>query len=78
MILFLVNEDFKGDERVINIMRDLYVEEKNNLDEIFIRSKSLFFLTRFGFFIIKGKEKGNIRRFDDDRERENLRDDKFL
>ena len=78
MILFSANEDFKGDERVINIMRDSYAEEKNNSDETPTRPKSSSFLTRSGSFTTKGKEKGNTRRLDDDRERENSRDDKLL
>ena len=78
MVLFSANEDFKGDERVINIMRDSYAEEKNNSDETPTRLKSSSFLTRSGSFTTKGKEKGNTRRLDDDRERENSRDDKLL
>lgn len=72
------NEDFEGDERVINIMRDSYAEDKSNSDETPTRPKSSSFLTRSGSFTTKGKDKSVIRRFDDDREKENSKDDKLL
>ena len=54
--LLSANEDVKVDERVINIVRNSYAEDKNNPDEL-TRPKSASFLSRSGSFTTKGKDK---------------------
>ena len=78
MFLFLANEDFKGDERVINIMRDSYAEDKSSADETTSRPKSSSFMARSGSFTTKVKDKGSVKKQDDDKEKENSKDDKLL
>lgn len=75
MFFFLVNEDFKVDERVKNIVRDLYVEDKGNVDEF--RLKSFFFMVRFGLFITKGKDKGLVKS-NDEKEKDNFKDERIF
>jgi len=69
------NEDFKVDERVINIVRDSYAEDKGNADES--RAKNSSFTVRSGSFTTKSKDKGLVKS-NDEKEKENSKDEKTL
>ena len=77
MFLSSANEDFKVDERVINIVRDSYSEDKSNADDTAPRPKSSSFMARTGSFTTKIKDKGSLKR-DDDKEKDSSKDDKLL
>ncbi|XP_078373411.1 uncharacterized protein LOC144657010 isoform X4 [Oculina patagonica] len=68
------NEDFKVDERVINIVRD--ADDKSNADETAPRPKSSSFMARSGSFTTKGKDKNNVKS-NEEKEKENSKDDKI-
>ena len=56
------NEDFKVDERVINIVRDSYADDKSNTaNETTTRPKSSSFMARSGSFTTKGKDKSIVK-----------------
>ena len=67
------NEDFKVDERVINIVRDSYAEDKSNADDP--RPKSSSFMARSGSFTTKGKDKGTVKSTDE-KEKDNSKDER--
>ena len=67
------NEDFKVDERVINIVRDSYAEDKSNADDP--RPKSSSFMARSGSFTTKGKDKGTVKS-NDEKEKDNSKDER--
>ena len=69
------NEDFKVDERVINIVRDSYAEDKSNANDP--RPKSYSFTTRSGSFTTKGKDKGMVKS-NDEKEKDNSKDERIF
>ena len=71
------NEDFKVDERVINIVRDSYTEDKSNTDDTTPRPKSSSFMARSGSFTTKGKDKGFVKS-NEEKEKENSKDEKIF
>ena len=78
--LFSANEDFQVDQRIIDMVRDSYSEDKSGSDEVTQRPKSSSFMSRSGSFTMKGKDKGGlIRKQDnDDKEKDSTKDDKSL
>ena len=69
------NEDFKVDERVINIVRDSYAEDKGNAEEP--RPKSSTFTVRSSSFTTKSKDKAMVKS-NDEKEKENSKDERTL
>jgi len=69
------NEDFKVDERVINIVRDSYAEDKSNADDPRPRTSS--FMARSGSFTTKGKDKGTGKS-NDEKEKDNSKDERVF
>lgn len=74
MFFSSANEDFKVDERVINIVRD--AEDKSNADDSAPRPKSSSFMARSGSFTTKGKDKNNVKS-NEEKEKDNSKDEKI-
>ena len=75
MVSSSANEDIKVDERVINIVRDSYTEDKGYADEP--RPKSSSFMARSGSFTTKGKDKGTVKN-NDEKEKDNSKDERTI
>lgn len=77
--LFSANEDVHVDQRVIDMVRDSYSEDKTISDDIPQRPKSSSFMYRSGSFTTKtSKDKGAaVKKQDaDEKEKESARDEK--
>lgn len=81
---FSANQDIKVDQRIIDMVRDSYSEDKSISDEVITRPKSSSFMSRSGSFTTKGsKDKGDkgiaVKKQDnDEKEKENTKDEKSL